>query len=156
MQLYDISIYPQSSCAPASSDQHLHLSASTMIPPSDSVTSGQSDSLHAIGSHHRKWSHSSQHGTNRPPLVTLLPHNFLHKPPKEVPPASSQKITLNPLRVLDHFRLKYVQVSFYRTPCLGYWRWGEKEDISAKNIRKFQIHLRNFLRKTWKFLSLKC
>lgn len=121
-----------------------------MIPPSDSVTSGQSDSLHAIGSHHRKWSHSSQHGTNRPPLVTLLPHNFLHKPPKEVPPASSQKITLNPLRVLGHFRSKHVQVGFYRTPSLGL-----SEDISAKNIRTFQIHLRNFLRKTFSWKNLR-
>lgn len=65
--------------------------ASTMIPPSAPVTSGLIDSAPSMPSAEQnravaakppgKWSHSSQHGPTK--HFTLLPHIFLHTPPKK-------------------------------------------------------------------------
>lgn len=123
---FNISIYPQSSCAPESSNQQTP--ASTMIPPTSSCDLlwpkpspplSMPSAETAIGfvlvfwffcffelfsrSSRRpptntppgKWSHHSQHGSDQP-LVTFPPTRtpFFIYATKEVPPASSKKVTV--------------------------------------------------------------
>lgn len=81
--------------------------ASTMIPQTSQsapVTSGQIVSALSMPSAKQlvafwavvaSWEMESQFTAwSDQPLVTLLPHTFLHTPTKEVPPASSKKVTV--------------------------------------------------------------
>lgn len=98
VQLSDISIYPQSSCAPESSDQQtpapphppwFHKPANQLLWPSGQIVSALSmpsaKRLVAFWAVVAKppgiWSHNSQHGPTN--LLSLLPHTFLHMPLKK-------------------------------------------------------------------------
>ena len=114
LQLSDISIYPQSSCAPEPSDQHNTCTpspASAMIPQNQPISScdlwpkpSQPLSMPSAKRLVAFWAvvakHPGKNGVTKftawsdQPLVTLLPHTpFSPYATKEVPLASSEKVT---------------------------------------------------------------